>query len=665
MVAFLDLVNSKGMKVWLRLVNNHMEEQPPTNAQTWLGAILNAIKNHPAIDLILFEGDRHVDLSGNCGIPAEPPLWLGASSYAGTYVQWAIGYAMGLGWPARALSAECVTGDYFTLSEAPAGPDATDNHLWNPVLVQKQIFDALNIPNTERTYALSFYEHHKCATVPGATGSVTLTSVADMHLRESNPDNNAGGNTAFASGTNLAGKRSRGLVRFDLASIPANASIQSASVTLTCTQVPSGAADSTFDLRRVVVDWGEGTGTSGNDAGRAAITGETTWNNRFHPSIPWSIPGAAAPTDFSSTVSASKFVQNTGVYILSSTAALVADIEQWLADPSTNFGWIVMSEAEGTAGTHRLFGSRENPTTTARPTLSVRYITSEPGTCTDEDPHTWADETLRQYVFGVIGSHNGARVVVPEMGILDPTESDWNVEYTVESLDFLFNKYGVDGAAFWRWVAFDNSEESNPSFADAVKRRGADFTYNPVQKEIVDLGGFHAPIPNRSFENGATTPYNWQLLGSGFGAPRYFLAGEPGQPEVPSRGQYALRLTTGAGANDTLTATSDTMSILPNTNYTTTANLRFNFNGDPNPGGDPALRPQVFVTFHYFDANGNPSAIRATDVFRYFQENSTSGFATFPMQYTTPSDAASMQIEIGAARNGLPSAITLDADNLR
>ncbi|MEY2545569.1 MAG: hypothetical protein QOG48_686, partial [Verrucomicrobiota bacterium] len=244
-------------------------------------------------------------------------------------------------------------------------------------------------------------------------------------------------------------------------------------------------------------------------------------------------------------------------------------------------------------------------------------------------------------------------------------ESDWNVEYTVESLDFLFNKYGVDGAAFWRWVAFDNSEESNPSFAEAVKRRGADFTYNPVQKEIVDLGGFHAPIPNRSFENGATTPSNWRLLGSGFGAPRYFLAGEPGQPEVPSRGQYALRLTTGAGANDTLTATSDTMSILPNTNYTTTANLRFNFNGDPNPGGDPALRPQVFVTFHYFDVNGNPSAIRGTDTFRYFQENSTSGFATFPMQYTTPSDAASMQIEIGAARNGLPSAITLDADNLR
>ena len=37
--AFFDLVHSKGMRILLRLVNTHMEEQPPTNSQTWLGAI--------------------------------------------------------------------------------------------------------------------------------------------------------------------------------------------------------------------------------------------------------------------------------------------------------------------------------------------------------------------------------------------------------------------------------------------------------------------------------------------------------------------------------------------------------------------------------------------------------------------------------------------------
>jgi hypothetical protein len=34
-------------------------------------------------------------------------------------------------------------------------------------------------------------------------------------------------------------------------------------------------------------------------------------------------------------------------------------------------------------------------------------------------------------------------------------------------------------------------------------------------------------------------------------------------------------------------------------------------------------------------------------------------------QYSPPSDATSVQIEIGAARNGLSTPIIFDADNLR
>ncbi|PYX05484.1 MAG: hypothetical protein DMG85_15280 [Acidobacteria bacterium] len=186
-----------------------------------------------------------------------------------------------------------------------------------------------------------------------------------------------------------------------------------------------------------------------------------------------------------------------------------------------------------------------------------------------------------------------------------------------------------------------------------------------MQKEVLDIGGFHAAIPNKSFEAGNSVPDHWTITGNGTGS-RYFLAGEAGEPEVPSRGQYDLRFGTGSGLSDAIIAISDSISVTPNTKYTTTANLRFRWSGDPNPNADPTLRPQVFVSFHYFDSQGNPSAIQAVYVFRFFQENSTTnGFATFPMQYTPPSDAASVRIEIGAARKGLPTAITFDADNLR
>jgi hypothetical protein len=205
--------------------------------------------------------------------------------------------------------------------------------------------------------------------------SVTLTATADTDLFEPAPDNNTGANTTFIAGANSGLKRSRGLVKFNLAGqIPANASIQSASLTLTVTMVPFSPADSTFDLHRVLVDWGEGTGTSTNgDAGRLAVAGEATWNARFYPSTLWSAAGAAAPDDFSSTVSASQFVHLEGAYTFSSTPALVADVMQWLANPSTNFGWIVISESEATPRTHRTFASRESSANN-KPTLVVQYV---------------------------------------------------------------------------------------------------------------------------------------------------------------------------------------------------------------------------------------------------------------------------------------------------
>jgi hypothetical protein len=173
LVAFLDLVHSRGMKVFLRLTNTHMEEQPPTNNATWIGTILNAIKDHPALDLILFEGNIHVfdwdgdGIGDDCGIPAEPPLWLGPTSVPAQYVGWAIGYAHSLGLPYRQLSAQAVIGDFFVESEPPAGRYATDGHLWSPIYVLKSILDDLSVPHGQRTYAVSFYERRKCSTAQG------------------------------------------------------------------------------------------------------------------------------------------------------------------------------------------------------------------------------------------------------------------------------------------------------------------------------------------------------------------------------------------------------------------------------------------------------------------------------------------------------------------
>ncbi len=126
-----------------------------------------------------------------------------------------------------------------------------------------------------------------------------------------------------------------------------------------------------------------------------------------------------------------------------------------------------------------------------------------------------------------------------------------------------------------------------------------------------------------------------------------------------------MRIVTGNGANDSISSTSTQIPVTSSTLFTTTSNLRFAWTGDPNPSGPPNSRPQVFITILYFQQNGTPSSIRTQDTVAYFQENSTTGFATFPVQYTTPSDTAFIAILFGAARNGLPGPITLDVDNIR
>jgi hypothetical protein len=244
---------------------------------------------------------------------------------------------------------------------------------------------------------------------------------------------------------------------------------------------------------------------------------------------------------------------------------------------------------------------------------------------------------------------------------------NWSTQHALESIVFLMQKYSIEGGSFWRWVSFRDNEDSDPTMDNPVKRRGVPFIYTPVQKEVIDMGGFHVPVvPNGSFEDTIvnSVPVNWNKAGNGT-VSQYLLAQESGQPEVPSRGTHAMRIITGTGSSDNITATSTMIPVTAATTYTTTANMRFAWTGDPNQSGPSASRPQVFINILYFQQNAIPSAVSTKDSFSFFQEDSTTGFATFPQQYTTPSDAAFVEIQFGAMRNGLPNQIIIDVDNVR
>jgi hypothetical protein len=209
--------------------------------------------------------------------------------------------------------------------------------------------------------------------VPATPQTVVLTPSKDNTLFESS-------NGSISNGTGIhlfAGKTNGSLIRrallaFDVASkVPANSQITNVTLTLEVTQ--SVAGTETMALHAVSADWGEGTSNAGafrDGTGTTAKTGDATWIHRFSPNTRWIKVGGDFDASTDATAAASgSFTQLT----FGPSAALIARVQQWLDQPSTNFGWIITGNESASRSTKQ-FDSRESSTTELRPTLTIDYL---------------------------------------------------------------------------------------------------------------------------------------------------------------------------------------------------------------------------------------------------------------------------------------------------
>src|SRR5207245_4445434 len=94
--------------------------------------------------------------------------------------------------------------------------------------------------------------------------------------------------------------------------------------------------------------------------GRPSLADGTTatWSHRFYNTVLWNNAGG----DFAPTASASTLVglvpNVTSVW--NSSAGMVNDVQSWLDNPSSNFGWLLLGD-ESTTSTARVFFTREAP----------------------------------------------------------------------------------------------------------------------------------------------------------------------------------------------------------------------------------------------------------------------------------------------------------------
>lgn len=176
---------------------------------------------------------------------------------------------------------------------------------------------------------------------------------------------NGSGPGVFSGSTRGFGTR-RALLQFALTdSLPGQAQIDSVHVRLHLNRTSTGAF--THRLHRLQHDWGEAASFTTGGGGALAQPGDATWSHAFWDSLPWSTPGG----DFEAAISAEAVVDSIGDYFWGSTPQLVADVQAWVNDPATNFGWILIGD-ETTASAKR-FDSRESATLELRPELVIDF----------------------------------------------------------------------------------------------------------------------------------------------------------------------------------------------------------------------------------------------------------------------------------------------------
>ncbi len=205
---------------------------------------------------------------------------------------------------------------------------------------------------------------------PAAT--VTLTAAKDAAIYSDIYTGNANGAGIYVHvGTNSEGNYRRGLMQFDLSSIPAGSTITAVTLTLWVDTMGNSGPSEAIELHKLTQSWNEGSTNptgGGGGHGAPATTGDVTWIYRNFTSQAWTNQGGT----FSGTVSASTVVTSASGTKTWSTAGMVTDVQAWLTTPSTNFGWLLKGN-EGTDQTARRISSRQNPTVSERPTLSVTY----------------------------------------------------------------------------------------------------------------------------------------------------------------------------------------------------------------------------------------------------------------------------------------------------
>lgn len=218
-----------------------------------------------------------------------------------------------------------------------------------------RVLDTITV--TERVN-LEIVWHLELQPGPG-TGTDTL-------IYSANANTDYGAFVRINSGSELATVHHRGIVKFDLSSIPANSTIRLASAKLYC-ETEASTTDRTVNFHRSLVQWFEGSGS----AVTPPVGDASVWNYKnYNGSVAWGAAGGQANTDYVSSATAGVSITGTGVVF---SWNVIADIQRFADGAATNYGWWLINASQGTANSYKGFTSSAGATTANRPLIIVEW----------------------------------------------------------------------------------------------------------------------------------------------------------------------------------------------------------------------------------------------------------------------------------------------------
>jgi hypothetical protein len=284
----------------------------------------------------------------------------------------------------------------------------------------------------------------------GASEMVSIQAQKDNTLFFTLAGNQSDGSGPFIraglSGETPGGDLRRGLIKFDVAAnVPAGSTINSVTLTLHRSNTGNGVTSAqTISLHRVLADWGEGASNTGtNGRGATAQLNDATWTQRFFNAVPaqlWKTPGGDFDPDVSTSLSVPLQISTQILpFTWPSTPQFVADVQDFLDNPSTNFGWMIRGNEVTVRSAYR-FSSRNNSNVSQRPVLTVMFTPPPPRIAgdVDNDGDVDREDVARLAMnFGKVGTGVGSAAW--NMG-------DFNNDNTVGLLDLAIQQqhFGED-----------------------------------------------------------------------------------------------------------------------------------------------------------------------------------------------------------------------------